>query len=118
MSDCVQGIGPCEGKKKERASIPKWVGLLVSISWYLSTPLIEVTVIIREYFFPGLFSDHTLTDRTLGQTVVVARCDIPRAPMRLRESLTFVTLPETTVTRNKSYSYLHWVTIMINDITS
>ena len=34
---------------------------------------------------------------------------------RLRESLTFVTLPETTVTSNKSYSYLHWVTIvMIN----
>jgi hypothetical protein len=35
--------------------------------------------------------------------------------VRLRESLTFVTLPETTVTSNKSYSYLHWVTIvMIN----
>ena len=35
--------------------------------------------------------------------------------LRLRESLTFVTLPETTVTSNKSYSYLHWVTIvMIN----
>jgi hypothetical protein len=32
-------------------------------------------------------------------------------PTRLRESLTFVTLPETTVTSNKSYSYLHWVTI-------
>ena len=31
--------------------------------------------------------------------------------LRLRESLTFVTLPETTVTSNKSYSYLHWVTI-------
>ena len=31
---------------------------------------------------------------------------------RLRESLTFVTLPETTVTSNKSYSYLHWVTIV------
>jgi hypothetical protein len=29
----------------------------------------------------GLFSDRTLTDCTLGQTVVVARCDIPRAPM-------------------------------------
>jgi hypothetical protein len=35
--------------------------------------------------------------------------------MRVRESLTFVTLPETTVTSNKSYSYLHWVMIvMIN----
>jgi hypothetical protein len=31
----------------------------------------------------------------------------------LRESLTFVTLPETTVTSNKSYSYLHWVTIVM-----
>ena len=31
--------------------------------------------------------------------------------LKLRESLTFVTLPETTVTSNKSYSYLHWVTI-------
>jgi hypothetical protein len=33
--------------------------------------------------------------------------------LRLRESLTFVTLPETTVTSNTSYSYLHWVTIAI-----
>ena len=31
--------------------------------------------------FTGLFSDRTLTDRTLGQTVVVVRCDIPQAPM-------------------------------------
>jgi hypothetical protein len=32
--------------------------------------------------------------------------------VRLRESLAFVTLPETTVTSNKRYSYLlHWVTI-------
>ena len=29
--------------------------------------------------------------------------------MKLRESLTFVTLPETTVTSNKSHSYLHWI---------
>jgi hypothetical protein len=29
----------------------------------------------------GLFSDRTIADRTLGQTVFVARCDIPRAPM-------------------------------------
>ena len=38
--------------------------------------------------------------------------------MRLVEGIsivTFVTIPETTVTSNKSYSYLHWVTIvMIN----
>ncbi len=33
--------------------------------------------------------------------------------LRLRESLTFVTLPETIVTSNKRYSYLHWVTIVM-----
>jgi hypothetical protein len=29
----------------------------------------------------GLFSDRMIADRTLGHTVFVARCDIPRAPM-------------------------------------
>jgi hypothetical protein len=36
---------------------------------------------VIDCIFTGLFSDRTLTDRTPGQTVVVARCDIPRAPM-------------------------------------
>jgi hypothetical protein len=29
----------------------------------------------------GLFSDRMIANHTLGQTVFVARCDIPRAPM-------------------------------------
>ncbi len=48
-------------------------------------------------------------------TVAIVVVVVVITPSRLRESLTFVTLPETTVTSNKSYSYLHWVTIvMIN----
>ena len=38
-----------------------------------------------------------------------------KKPIEVEGILTFVNLPETTVTSNKSYSYLHWVTIvMIN----
>ncbi len=35
----------------------------------------------QQTVFMGLISDRKLADRTLGQTVFVARCDIPQAPM-------------------------------------
>ncbi len=59
----------------------------------------------------------TLSLFQLGPTELITLDTLPmvlystRKVLELRESLTFVTLPETTVTSNKSYSYLHWVTI-------
>jgi len=59
----------------------------------------------------------TLSLFQLGPTELITLDTLPmvlystRKVLELRESLTFVTLPETTVTSNKSYSFLHWVTI-------
>jgi hypothetical protein len=50
--------------------------------------------------------------RVVGRRRRLVLCIVPvhlLPPLRLRESLTFVTLPETTVTGNKSYRYLHCV---------
>jgi hypothetical protein len=51
----------------------------------------------------------------LAETESCFNSDFTYYTLRLRESLTFVTLPETTATSNKSYSYLHWWVTIDND---